>query len=54
VLGPHTFFGEMALVANGFGTTAPQDSTAEAVNEALICVLRRSPRSATSTDRGTP
>jgi CRP/FNR family transcriptional regulator, cyclic AMP receptor protein len=37
VLGPHTFFGEMALV----GQRLPQDSTAEAVEEALICVLSR-------------
>jgi CRP-like cAMP-binding protein len=37
VLGPHTFFGEMALV----GQRLPQDSTAEAVDEALICVLSR-------------
>jgi len=37
VLGPHTFFGEMALVGQRF----PQDSTAEAVEEALICVLSR-------------
>jgi CRP/FNR family transcriptional regulator, cyclic AMP receptor protein len=37
VLGPHTFFGEMALV----GQRLPQDSTAEAIEEALICVLSR-------------
>lgn len=37
VLGPHTFFGEMALV----GQRLPQDSTAEAVEDALICVLSR-------------
>jgi CRP/FNR family transcriptional regulator, cyclic AMP receptor protein len=37
VLGPHTFFGEMALVGQRF----PQESTAEAVEEALICVLSR-------------
>jgi CRP-like cAMP-binding protein len=37
VLGPHTFFGEMALVGQRF----PQDSTAEAVDDALICVLSR-------------
>jgi CRP/FNR family transcriptional regulator, cyclic AMP receptor protein len=37
VLGPHTFFGEMALVGQRF----PQDSTAEALEEALICVLSR-------------
>ena len=37
VLGAHTFFGEMALV----GQRLPQDSTAEAVEDALICVLSR-------------
>jgi CRP/FNR family transcriptional regulator, cyclic AMP receptor protein len=37
VLGPHTFFGEMALVGQRF----PQDSTAEALEDALICVLSR-------------
>jgi CRP/FNR family transcriptional regulator, cyclic AMP receptor protein len=37
VLEPHTFFGEMALV----GQRLPQDSTAEAVEDALICVLSR-------------
>ena len=37
VLGAHTFFGEMALVGQRF----PQDSTAEAIEEALICVLSR-------------
>jgi CRP/FNR family transcriptional regulator, cyclic AMP receptor protein len=37
VLGPHTFFGEMALVGQRF----PQDSTAESVEDALICVLSR-------------
>ncbi len=37
VLGPHTFFGEMALVGQRF----PQASTAEAVEDALICVLSR-------------
>jgi len=37
VLGPHTFFGEMALVGQHF----PQDSTAEAIEDALICVLSR-------------
>ncbi len=37
VLEPHTFFGEMALI----GQRLPQDSTAEAVEDALICVLSR-------------
>ena len=37
VLEPHTFFGEMALVGQRF----PQDSTAEALDDALICVLSR-------------
>lgn len=37
VLGPGTFFGEMALVGQRF----PQDSAAEAVEDALICVLSR-------------
>ncbi len=37
LLGAHTFFGEMALV----GQRLPQDSTAEAVEDALICVLSR-------------
>jgi CRP/FNR family transcriptional regulator, cyclic AMP receptor protein len=37
VLGAHTFFGEMALV----GQRLPQESTAEAIEEALICVLSR-------------
>jgi CRP/FNR family transcriptional regulator, cyclic AMP receptor protein len=37
VLGPQTFFGEMALVGQRF----PQDSTAEAIEQALICVLSR-------------
>jgi len=37
VLGAHTFFGEMALI----GQRLPQDSTAEAVEDALICVLSR-------------
>ena len=37
VLGPQTFFGEMALVGQRF----PQDSTAEALDDALICVLSR-------------
>jgi CRP-like cAMP-binding protein len=37
VLEAHTFFGEMALVGQRF----PQDSTAEAVEDALICVLSR-------------
>src|ERR671936_878019 len=37
VLGPHTFFGEMALVGQRF----PQDATAEALDDALICVLSR-------------
>lgn len=38
VLGPGTFFGEMALVGQRF----PQDSTAEALENALVCVLSRS------------
>ena len=37
VLVAHTFFGEMALVGQRF----PQDSTAEALEDALICVLSR-------------
>jgi CRP-like cAMP-binding protein len=37
VLGPHTFFGEMALVGQRF----PQDSTAEALEDTLLCVLSR-------------
>jgi CRP/FNR family cyclic AMP-dependent transcriptional regulator len=36
-LGPETFFGEMALI----GQRIPQDSTAEAVEDALVCVLSR-------------
>jgi CRP/FNR family transcriptional regulator, cyclic AMP receptor protein len=36
-LGPETFFGEMALIGQRF----PQDSTAEALDEALVCVLHR-------------
>ncbi len=36
-LGPETFFGEMALIGQRF----PQDSTAEAVEDALVCVLSR-------------
>jgi CRP-like cAMP-binding protein len=36
-LGPETFFGEMALIGQRF----PQDSTAEALEEALLCVLSR-------------
>lgn len=37
VLSPGTFFGEMALVGQRF----PQDSTAEALEDALVCVLSR-------------
>lgn len=37
VLSPGTFFGEMALIGQRF----PQDSMAEAVEDALICVLSR-------------
>jgi CRP-like cAMP-binding protein len=37
VLGPETFFGEMALVGQRF----PQDSTAEALDDALLCVMGR-------------
>jgi CRP/FNR family transcriptional regulator, cyclic AMP receptor protein len=37
VFEPHTFFGEMALV----GQRLPQDSTAEAVEDSLVCVLSR-------------
>jgi CRP/FNR family transcriptional regulator, cyclic AMP receptor protein len=36
-LGPETFFGEMALIGQRF----PQDSTAEALEDALLCVLSR-------------
>ncbi len=36
-LGPETFFGEMALIGQRF----PQDSTAEALDQALVCVLHR-------------
>lgn len=37
VLGPETFFGEMALVGQRF----PQDSTAEALDDAVVCVMSR-------------
>lgn len=37
VLGPDTFFGEMALVGQRF----PQDSTAVALEDTLVCVLSR-------------
>jgi CRP/FNR family transcriptional regulator, cyclic AMP receptor protein len=37
VLGPETFFGEMVLVGQRF----PQDSTAEALDDATICVMSR-------------
>ena len=37
ILGPETFFGEMALIGQRF----PQDARAEAVEDALICVLSR-------------
>ncbi len=37
-LGPETFFGEMALIGQRF----PRDSTAEAVEDALVCVLSQS------------
>ena len=37
VLGPETFFGEMALVGQRF----PRDSTAEALEDAVVCVLSR-------------
>lgn len=37
VLGPETFFGEMALLGQRF----PQDSTAEALADAMICVMSR-------------
>jgi CRP/FNR family transcriptional regulator, cyclic AMP receptor protein len=36
-LGPETFFGEMALIGQRF----PQDSTAEALEDALVCILSR-------------
>lgn len=36
-LGPETFFGEMALI----GQRLPQDSTAEALEDAVVCVLSR-------------
>jgi CRP/FNR family cyclic AMP-dependent transcriptional regulator len=36
-LGAETFFGEMALIGQRF----PQDSTAEAVDDAVVCVLSR-------------
>jgi CRP-like cAMP-binding protein len=36
-LGPETFFGEMALIGQRFS----QDSTAEALEDALVCVLSR-------------
>jgi CRP/FNR family transcriptional regulator, cyclic AMP receptor protein len=36
-LGPETFFGEMALI----GQRLPQDSTAEAIDDAVVCVLSR-------------
>jgi CRP/FNR family transcriptional regulator, cyclic AMP receptor protein len=35
ILGPGTFFGEMALVGQRF----PQDSAAEALEDSLICIL---------------
>lgn len=37
VLGPETFFGEMALVGQRF----PQDSTAEVLDDAVVCVMSR-------------
>jgi CRP-like cAMP-binding protein len=37
VLGPGTFFGEMVLL----GERLPRDSTAEALEDALICVMSR-------------
>lgn len=37
VLGPETFFGEMVLVGQRF----PQDSTAEALDDAVVCVMSR-------------
>ncbi len=37
VLGPETFFGEMALVGQRF----PQASTAEALDDAVVCVMSR-------------
>ncbi|MGH2351395.1 MAG: Crp/Fnr family transcriptional regulator [Chloroflexota bacterium] len=37
VLGPETFFGEMALVGQRF----PQDTTAEALDDAVVCVMSR-------------
>lgn len=37
VLGPETFFGEMALVGQRF----PRDATAEALDDATICVMSR-------------
>ncbi len=36
-LGPATFFGEMALLGQRF----PQDSTAEALEDSVVCVLSR-------------
>ena len=36
-LGPETFFGEMALIGQRF----PQNSTAEALEDAIVCVLSR-------------
>jgi CRP/FNR family transcriptional regulator, cyclic AMP receptor protein len=36
-LGPETFFGEMALI----GQRLPQDSTAEAIDDSVVCVLSR-------------
>jgi CRP/FNR family cyclic AMP-dependent transcriptional regulator len=37
ILGPETFFGEMALIGQRF----PRDSAAVAVEDALVCVLSR-------------
>ena len=37
ILGPETFFGEMALVGQRF----PRDSTAEALDDAVLCVMSR-------------
>jgi CRP/FNR family transcriptional regulator, cyclic AMP receptor protein len=37
VLGPETFFGEMVLVGQRF----PQDSSAEALDDAVVCVMSR-------------
>jgi CRP-like cAMP-binding protein len=37
ILGPQTFLGEMGLVGQRF----PRDSTAEALDDALVCVLSR-------------